>query len=316
LNLTAISGQENRFKDFTATPFNTTDYWSRRLFPPRNITTKSRGAGGRSTKTAISIDDDTTVATLANTVTNLQRSVEKLIREMAEIGIKVAKAESRGDIIAVKNDSLEDTQKVLSDSLVILVKGMKESKDVARKETLDSRTETSELEYMMKQLMNNNNSNNNRSTPQLQLTVNGGTGTQLNAFDNRITPPITGTGTTTEKRKHDGTKPSSSPKEKKISSPDHRKQQHHSNELKFGPPNSTVPIEIDLGMYTNNSDMDNMNHTATTLMRNEEDNNNDTEMGRVEETSNNASQRIGYIGSSGSFCSGNTDSDGTTTVSS
>jgi hypothetical protein len=45
----------------------------------------SRGAGGRSTKTAISIDGDTTVATLADTVTNLQRSVEKLTREMNKI---------------------------------------------------------------------------------------------------------------------------------------------------------------------------------------------------------------------------------------
>jgi uncharacterized coiled-coil protein SlyX len=161
LNLTAISGQENWFKDFTATPFNTTDSWSTRLFPPRNITTASRGAGGRPKKTAIAIDDDTTVATLADTVTNLQRSVEKLTREMAAIGNKVAKEESRVDIIAVKIDSLEDTQKVLSDSLVILVNGMKESKDDARKEALDSRKEasdsrkeTSQLKYMMRQLMN------------------------------------------------------------------------------------------------------------------------------------------------------------------
>jgi hypothetical protein len=179
LNLTAISGQENQFKDFTATPFTTTDSCSNRLFPLRNITTASRGVGGCSTKTAISIDDDTTVATLADTVTNLQRSVEKLTREMAEIGIKVAKEENRGDIIAVKIDSLEDTQKVLSESLMILVNGMKKSKDDAKKEALESRQEasesrkeTSELKSMMKQLMNNNNSNINRSTPQLQITVN------------------------------------------------------------------------------------------------------------------------------------------------
>jgi hypothetical protein len=57
-----------------------------------------------------------------------------------------------------------------------------------------------------------------------------------------------------------------------------------------------------------------MDDTTTTLMRHEEDNNNDTEMGQVEETNNNATQRIGYIGSSGSFCSRNTNSDGTTTV--
>jgi hypothetical protein len=46
-------------------------------------------------------------------------------------------------------------------------------------------------------------------------------------------------------------------------------------------------------------------------MRNE-DNNNDTAMGQVDENNNNASQRIRYTGSSGYFCS--TDSDGTTTV--
>jgi hypothetical protein len=69
-------------------------------------------------KTAISIDDDTTVATLADTVLNLQRSVERLTKEMAAVGNKVAKEESRGDIIAVRIDSLEDTQKVLSESLI------------------------------------------------------------------------------------------------------------------------------------------------------------------------------------------------------
>jgi hypothetical protein len=130
---------------------------------------------------------------------------------------------------------------------------------------------------------------------------------------NRITLPITGTGTMKEKRKHDGTTPSSSPKKIEISLPDHRKQRHHSNELEIDPPNSTVPIEINFGMYTNDIDMGNMDHT-TTLMRRGEDNNNDTEMGQVEETNNNASQRIGYVGSSGSFCSRNTNSDGTTTV--
>jgi hypothetical protein len=91
----------------------------------------SRGAGGHSTKSAISIDDDTTVATLADTVTNLQRSVENFTQEMAEMVIKVAKEESRGDKIEVKIDSLEDTQKVLSESLIILGDGIKESKDVA-----------------------------------------------------------------------------------------------------------------------------------------------------------------------------------------
>jgi hypothetical protein len=73
LNRTALSGQESRFKDFTATPFSTTDSWSSKLFPPRNITATPRGGGGGrsnkttiSNKTALSIDDDTTVATLIN----------------------------------------------------------------------------------------------------------------------------------------------------------------------------------------------------------------------------------------------------------
>jgi hypothetical protein len=57
--------------------------------------------------------------------------------------------------------------------------------------------------------------------------------------------------------------------------------------------------------------MDNMDDTATTLMRNEDDNN-DIAMGQVDEINNNPSQRIRHTGSSGSFCS--TDSEGTTTV--
>jgi hypothetical protein len=180
---------------------------------------------------------------------------------------------------------------------------------------LDSRNETSELKDMMRQLMNNNTGKNNRSTPQAQLTltVNGGTGTQLNAFDNRITPQTTGTGTTKEKRKHDGKSPSSSPEEKEISSPDHRKQRHHSNELEIDPPNSTAPIEIYFGMYTKNIDMGNIDGT-TTLVGNGEDNNNDTVMVGNEENYNNALPRIDYVGSADSFASRDMDSDSTSTV--
>jgi hypothetical protein len=88
LNRTTLSGQESRFKDFTATPFSSTYSWSSKLFPPRNITTKQRRGGGdsrsnktpTSNKTALSIDDDTTVATLTDTVSNLQRSSDKLAK--------------------------------------------------------------------------------------------------------------------------------------------------------------------------------------------------------------------------------------------
>jgi hypothetical protein len=58
MNRNALSVQENRYKDFTATPFGSDDTWSARLFPPRNIITTQKG-GTRSLKTAISIGDDT-----------------------------------------------------------------------------------------------------------------------------------------------------------------------------------------------------------------------------------------------------------------
>jgi hypothetical protein len=45
LNRTALSGQEGRFKGFTATPFSTNNSWSSRLFPPGNITTAPQGGG-------------------------------------------------------------------------------------------------------------------------------------------------------------------------------------------------------------------------------------------------------------------------------
>jgi hypothetical protein len=109
-------------KDFTATPFNTTYSWSSRLFPPRNITTAPRRGGARSTKTAISIDDDITIATLADTVSNLQRSLEQLKTEVTALGQKVGKEEARGDTIVVKIDALEDTQKILFESLIKLNK--------------------------------------------------------------------------------------------------------------------------------------------------------------------------------------------------
>jgi hypothetical protein len=89
-NIKAVSGQESRYKDFTATPFSSTDLWSSKLFSPRNITTKQRRGGGdsrsnktpTSNKTGLSIDDDTTVATLRDIVSTLQRIVEKLTAKM------------------------------------------------------------------------------------------------------------------------------------------------------------------------------------------------------------------------------------------
>jgi len=306
LNLTALSGQESRFKDFTATPFSTTDSWSSRLFPPRNITTTPRG-GGRSSKTAISIDDDTTVATLADTVINLQRSLEQLTTKMATLENKVSEEETRGEIITVKIDALEKTQKTLAESLIALVTGIKEVKEDSKKEALDSRKDASELKDMMMILMSNNNNNSgSSSTPPTQQTVNGQviygstTGTQSNVVNNGITPSTTGTetGTGTEKRKHDGTTPSSSPEEKEISSPDHRKQrQHPSNEHMNEQLNSTIPIAIDFEGYANDINMDNND-----VVGHGESNNNDTEM--VQGDNRNETSRMDE-----SFCS-----DGTSTV--
>jgi hypothetical protein len=313
LNMTALSGQESRFKNFTATPFSTTDSWSSRLFPPRNITTSPRG-GGRSNKTAISIDDDTTVATLADTVSNLQRSLEKLTTKMATIENKVSEEETRGEIITVKIDALEKTQKTLADSLIALVTGINNVKEESKKEAVNSRKDASELKNMMQMLMNSNNHNNSSLTPQTQQTVNGqviygGTGAQSNVVNNGITPSTTGTGTGTgtEKRKHT---PSSSPEEKEISSPDHRKQrQHQHTEVEIDQPNGTLPIEIDFGRYANDINMGNINNstaTTTTLVEHGEDNNNDTEMEHGEDNNE-------FARSSDSFCS-IVNSDCTATV--
>jgi hypothetical protein len=89
--------------------------------------------------------------------------------------------------------------------------------------------------------------------------VYGGTGTQSNVVNNGNG---TGTETTKGKPKRDGKTPSSSPKEKEISSPDHRKQQYDSNEFEIDPPNSTSPIKIYFGMYRNNIDMGNIDDTT------------------------------------------------------
>jgi hypothetical protein len=330
LNLTALSGQESRFKDFTATPFSTTDSWSSKLFPPRNITTTPRGGGGgRSNKTAISIDDDTTIATLADTVSNLQRSVERLTTEMASIGNKVAIEATRGDNTTVKIDAIESSQKILSESLIELVNGIKDFKDDTRRESCllkstledgidevkeDSRKEASELKEMMRELMNsnNNNNNNNSSNPQTRQTVNAqviygvtSTGAQSTVVNNKITPSTTeiGTGTGTEKRKHDGTTPSSSPDEKEISSPDHRKQrQYNANELEISDPtNGTLPVEIDFGMYMNDTEMGTRKHASKTTARQGEYN-------------NNTSPGVGHINSACSFATDDMFSEGTATV--
>jgi hypothetical protein len=230
---------------------------------------------------------------------------------MAAIGNKVANKERRGDIISVKIDSLEDTQKVLTDSLVVLVNGIKEGKDDARKEA-------SELKDMMRQLMNNSISNKNRSTPQTQQTVNGqqliygGTGTTQNVVVNdRIIPSSSGTGN--EKRKHDAKTPSPNPIEKEPASPDHTKQrQNHSNEFDSPNLNNTVRQAIDFGRYDTDTYMGNIDDNSR--MGHRDNNNNDTVMTRHGTDHHNAPPRIGYLGSSDSFASKDMNSDSTSTV--
>ncbi len=45
MNVEALPLQENRYKNFTATPINNNNNWSKTLFPPRNILTKRNGPG-------------------------------------------------------------------------------------------------------------------------------------------------------------------------------------------------------------------------------------------------------------------------------
>ena len=240
LNSDALSAQESKYKNFKATPFQSSASWSNTLFPPRNITTQR---GGRSTKTAVSIDDDTTVATLSDTVTTLQRTVENLTRElsrtttaMASITKRVDHEENRGDIITVKIDALEQSQQVLSESLTgqyeHLANGIQEGKDEAKKEA-------SELKEMMRQLLNK--TNNNVSSPPLP-THNTGNGQVIYAGSathiHQTTIPVTGT----EKRKQDAKTPSSTQEDKEISSPDRRKQRHSKTV-------NRVPKAIDFDPY-------------------------------------------------------------------
>jgi len=252
LNTDALSAQENKYKNFTATPFQSTASWSSKLFPPRNITTQR---GGRSTKTAISIDDDNTITTLSDTVTTLQRTVEDLTRElsrtnttMATIVKRVDKEEDRGDIITVKIDALEKSQQILAESLTgqykQLVNGIQEGKEEAKKEAL-------ELKEMMRQLLTNSN-NNNVSSPQ-QQTHNTGNGQVIYAGSathiHQTTNPVTGS----EKRKQDAKTPSSTSEEKEISSPDRRKQRHSNS-------SETVPTSINFDLYAGTNDAE-MTHT-------------------------------------------------------
>jgi hypothetical protein len=96
-------------------------------------------------------------------------------KERATFGNKLTKEQSRGDIVTVKFDALEETQKTLLESLIGLVnginsvrddakkeaselkEGINEVKNDAKKEADDARKEASELKGMMRQLMNNSN---------------------------------------------------------------------------------------------------------------------------------------------------------------
>jgi hypothetical protein len=91
-----------------------------------------------------------------------------------------------------------------------------------------------------------------------------------------------------------------------------RKKKYHHPITENNNTNSTLPIEIDFGMYTNDINMGNIVDT-TTLMGHVEDNNNDTEMGHGEDN-NNALPRTEYVGSAGSFATRDMNSDGTSAV--
>jgi len=331
MNLDAVSSQENRFKNFTATPFGPNDTWSNKLFPPRNITTQK---GGRSTKTAISIDDDT-VATLADTVATLQRKIQQITEEMkststtiTSIKDRVTIGESRGKKQATAIGLLENSQLLLTQTVTGQMKSINDkitASEIAREES-EHRNNTAReeakleklesdrmIQSMLQQLLNNNSNNNdsnNTITPQpvhTNITNNhtaqqvqiygGGSSTQNTVTDTRKAAPLTN-GTV----KRNAKSMSTSPNEQDTPSPDRRKQRQ----------NKPVPTEIDFEQYTANTDdteMEIQNHFQEATQQELPSDNTDTEMDHdIQETNVSG---VDNVGTGASFAT--RDSDETST---
>jgi hypothetical protein len=172
--------------------------------------------------------------------------------KMEILGNKQTNEEMRGEMVTLKIDALEETQKTVSESLMGLVNGINSVSDAAkkepsklkeglnevknnakkeagdaRKEAFEARKEASDLKDMMRQLTNNS-INSTRQTPV----------------------------TATEKRKHDTKTPSTNPEEKEMPSPDHRKQRQHNVRDIVDPPRTTLPLAIDFEESTEDINMD------------------------------------------------------------
>jgi hypothetical protein len=139
LDLEALSLQEKKYKNFTATPFNTTNSWSSKLFPPKNIITQ-RG-DGRSNKTAVSITDEDTVATLTDTVNNLQQSIERLATELRQTNRTMTTIDSRLITEETRGQQQSTAIGYLEQSQLLTTETMSRQMEQARAEARDSRDE-------------------------------------------------------------------------------------------------------------------------------------------------------------------------------
>jgi chorismate mutase len=335
LDYDALSAQENKYKNFRATPFSKNDSWSTRLFPPTNITTKR---GGRSTKTSLSINDEDTVATLTDTVFNLQRSVERLQTELTQstrtlntIDTRLTTEEARGEQQGHLIGFLEESQTILAQTMsgqmellgesadrttasateesAKVLKAIADAKTESDKAIAAAKAESNQLKIMLQQLLQNNINNNvTPSTGQTNIT-NNNTAQQQQIYGSGAVSQVTiknNTGQT--KRKSDTT--TNPNNQTDPTSPERQKQRQDDS-------TGTVPIEIDFSQFTEDTDvpMDVQNHPGNNEdhQQNEMQGMDDIIMDNQYET-NNASQGIGYIRSANSFGTRDTNSEGTSTV--
>jgi hypothetical protein len=296
------------------------------------------------TKIAISIDDDT-VATLADTVATLQRKIQHITDEMSStkttitsIKDRVTIGESRGKKQATAIEHLETSQLLLTQTVTGQMKllndkmeasktareELEERNNMAREEAKLEKVESDRLlQSMLQQLLNNSsitnnhNNNNNITPPPLQTNITNnntaqqgqiyvtGTKTQYTLTNNGDIVPLT-TGTVKRNTKS----MSNTPIEQEITSPERSKQRQ----------NKPVPTEINFEQYTNETDdteMETQNYFQVLppgTQKNTPSDTHDTEMDYHDDSQNNNSSGIGYVGSGASFATRDTNSIETLTI--
>jgi len=339
MNRDALSLQENRYKDFTATPFGSSDTWSARLFPPRNITTQK---GGRSTKTTISIDDET-VATLTDTVAQLQRNIQRITTDLSNTKKTMKTMDDRLTNEETRGGEQSTLIKYLEDSQLLTAQTMSGQMELAREEAKEDREKANTkmeqvltaiaiskddndrmMQSMLQQLLNNTiNNNANTVTPlpaQTNITNNntghgqqqiygGGTESQATVFNNGNTAHPSPKAN--DKRKQIDKTPSTTLEEQDTASPERRKQKQKQN--------GTVPNEINFDKFINTDDeeMDIQDHYES--LQEQQQDADDVEMenqyGNDDHHTTNNETGVGYIGSADSFASRDENSEDTIQVS-